>query len=169
MKCPCSCHRLEELGWSEESIKGHRCCKKMEHPIITTFRFWHEEEKRMYSIAAVEYGENGVVKRLAGIYKNGSRMIIDKQLKLEDGVLIVFTGYLDKNKKEIFSGDLVKVHFISEDSPFDGERFVFWDNGFRVHGLTTHEFSDNLDMIEVVGNKYENPKQYDEFIKNFDE
>lgn len=140
----------------------------MEYPIITTFKFWHEKEDRIYSITNIEYGDNGVVKKLIGVYKNGRIMVIDKQLSLEDGDLIVFTGYLDKNNEEIFSGDLVKVHFLSKDATFDGERFVFWDNGFRVHGLKTQEFADNIDMIERIGSKYENKKQYIEFIEKID-
>ena len=58
----------------------------------------------------------------------------------EKGILMQFTGLLDKNGKEIYEGDITNVGIVE------------WDHG---------QFTERLyapDDIEVIGNIYSNPE-----------
>jgi uncharacterized phage protein (TIGR01671 family) len=75
----------------------------------------------------------------------------------ESAVFQQFTGLLDKNKKEIYEGDLVK--FSEEDKPFEVRYCV--DSEGVYYGLIDPENSDtgyslSTDKdLEVVGNIFE--------------
>jgi uncharacterized phage protein (TIGR01671 family) len=81
-----------------------------------------------------------------------------EQNMYESAVFQQFTGLLDKNKKEIYEGDLVK--FSEEDKPFEVRYCV--DSEGVYYGLINSENSDigyslSTDKdLEVVGNIFEN-------------
>lgn len=91
-----------------------------------------------------------------------------------EGILMHWTGILDKNKKEIFEGDILEV-YIDGEPPHDGmaKAFVFWNEGQAqwflhfIDGVTWKNLDEPLvDYTdeyasaepEVIGNIYENPK-----------
>jgi len=86
--------------------------------------------------------------------------------------LMNFIGLFDKNKKELFDGDLINFKNKNmEKSEFLG--FIKYDSGRacwtvgksleeNIYGLPLFEECDNgicdADNLEVVGNKFENPE-----------
>jgi len=66
--------------------------------------------------------------------------------------LMQYTGLKDKNGKEIYEGDIIRV--------YDGENTeVYYDDGcFLVLGFRADELYLHEDTCEVVGNIYENPE-----------
>jgi uncharacterized phage protein (TIGR01671 family) len=82
----------------------------------------------------------------------------------EDYELMQFTGLLDKNGKEIYEGDIVKLGTIEteeEDRTTFTERILFDKGQFRTthYGFPVHSWACNDKcFIEVIGNIYENPE-----------
>jgi uncharacterized phage protein (TIGR01671 family) len=70
--------------------------------------------------------------------------------------LMQFTGLHDKNDKEIFEGDILRVHSLDKDH--DGQLMVVgWGKlGWTVKSKNWYSLTDH-DKFSVVGNIYENP------------
>ena len=126
------------------------------------FRVWHVKEGRMY---------------FRGYQKFLHVLLCEKDPKGEDEhgkplkrapysqcVLLESTGLEDKNRREIFEGDIVRVRhqgreFIglvgSVPDMFGSRRLHPLQGLLKEHGITGNP--DTLD-IEVLGNEYENPE-----------
>ena len=73
----------------------------------------------------------------------------------EDYIILQSTGLLDKNRKEIFEGDLIK-------GEYEGEQLIFEVIHKKVsfvlkRGIMTMSFT-NVNNIEIIGNTYKNPE-----------
>ena len=126
------------------------------------YRFWHEEEKKMYDVIKMAFNEHGIVDAIVGAAEEEDN-IVEYEFDTIDGEIMISTGLNDSKNNVIFIDDLVECKFIEDGKP----RFIFWDNGFRVFGVTGGELEDNLDMVEVVGNRYTHPEKYEEYKTNF--
>lgn len=109
------------------------------------FRFWDKKEKKMI------YSDSEVFMRLDGTqighWKRGWK---------EDIVLLQYTGLHDKNGKEIYEGDIMKMEggICPVIVVWDYDRWV-WKT---KEGELAESFSGFHDEYEVIGNIYENPK-----------
>lgn len=131
----------------------------MERAMIPRYRAWDKIHKTMYEVDDIMYinfEENQIcVKTL--FFERASRYDFD------DVVLMQSTGFRDKNGKEIFEGDIVKVSDGDERTNFpDGgigticgldEIFMWYIDGQVHNGL--FDISQEY-YIEVICNIYEN-------------
>lgn len=84
--------------------------------------------------------------------------------RAKDLKLLRYTGLLDKNKKEIYEGDVVRQFIPSSKSYYSGEvyysqwcRFEVGDGWALVDGESQID-DDESKKWEIIGNIYENPE-----------
>lgn len=124
--------------------------------MIPRFRAWLKKDKEMIEVDEIHF-YNGEFDFIGDA--------ITWMCKSNDCVLMQSTGLTDKNGKEIFEGDIVKVTDDDERTNFpDGgigticgldEIFMWYIDGQVHNGL--FDISQEY-YIEVIGNIYENPE-----------
>ncbi len=101
------------------------------------FRVWNNTGKRMLYDSSLAFKANKVIEEL------GTKVM-------------QYTGLKDKNNKEIYEGDVLKIG--------DTIYQIYWDDRFVEWGLTGISqslglmFNKENDDKEVIGNIYENPE-----------
>ena len=130
------------------------------------FRAWHAKENKMYYRAYQKFLHVLLCEEEAS-HKNGSGKPV-RRASYADCFLLESTGLEDKNHREIFESDIVRVR---------ADRDVFIDvvgsvpdmfGSRRMHPLQSllkrHGFTGNPDLldIEVLGNEFENPELLNE-------
>ena len=114
------------------------------------FRAWDKQHKKMYYDVQNTYDG-----RLADYF--GQLLTWEG----EDGDLayevMQFTGLTDKNGKEIFEGDIVKLHYGSIYSVEYIQRLALYSICRPVGNVASYPFID-YDRCEVIGNIYDNPE-----------
>lgn len=129
--------------------------------VLLRFRAWNKATKAMYEvddIMSIDFGKSEIsVKTLFFERTN--------YYNFDDIVLMQSTGLIDKNEKEIFEGDIVKVTDGDERTNFpDGgigticglDKIFMWYIDGQVHnGL--FDISQEY-YIEVIGNIHANPE-----------
>lgn len=135
------------------------------------FKFWHKKHKVMYHLFEGELA-----------YDNGEWADAldwnDVMMGKVDGILLPYTGIVDKNGTEICEGDIVKVEDVF--SSYMGEvrigRFCHNSNGHTIVGSYILTFDEqgipyNTYQLwasyenEVLGNIYEDPDLLNQLIR----
>ena len=73
--------------------------------------------------------------------------------------LMQFTGTLDKNGREIYEGDIIRIILEATAFPNQGNAEVKWDgNGWWVFNDNSQKTWYISENVEVIGNIFENPE-----------
>lgn len=126
----------------------------MERAMIPRFRAWDKEFKEMVQVYALVFDEQ-IIK---ATYKNGN--VVKEDIK--NYVLMQSTGLRDKNGKEIFEGDILKVTNLSswlEVVSFNKDKamFVSKETERKVEETPLYDlFNTDIFEIEIIGNIHTN-------------
>lgn len=125
--------------------------------MIPKFRAWSRLSSRMYVVNGL-YFDRGMVQ-----YANNDNAI--RLIKLENIILMQSTGLKDKNGKEIFEGDVVRMRNPRDRRQIGMFQVVRVANspmlGLLDKKITTEIFNLYEHMrnyYEIIGNIYENPE-----------
>ena len=134
------------------------------------FRVWDTENKEMLKVQELDFEDTFYGGRLS-IRTDQYNDYFD----IEDMILMQYTGLKDKNGKEIYEGDIVKVklykgeeekYFIGKVEYFGSNFIVDTDNNSEYHIYDLDGFGIdyryNLEDCEVIGNIYDNPELLEE-------
>lgn len=137
------------------------------------FRFFEKKTETLYQVDEIAFGKGKIFIRI------GNQFYF-----IEDGILIQSTGFMDKNGKLIYEGDIIKTPFPHDTYHDYGYYEIIWCNkGFRLYqkciGLhrKTGDWVEARDIqaeewdydsfeyyfhknikIEIIGNKFKNPE-----------
>lgn len=122
--------------------------------MIPRFRAWDKEFKEMVQVDALVFDEQ-IIK---ATYKNGN--VVKEDIK--NYVLMQSTGLRDKNGKEIFEGDILKVTNLSswlEVVSFNKDKamLVSKETERKVEETPLYDlFNTDIFEIEIIGNIHTN-------------
>lgn len=117
----------------------------------TKFRVWDKKEKRMKYVLQLEWHTDHSGKLIAihtyplGIYMNNH----PNSKRIDDLILIQYTGLKDKNGKEIHEGDIVE-------NQYDDYVIKFIDGEFAMISKLRRLPMINVNKSKIIGNIYEN-------------
>ncbi|MCK3937172.1 hypothetical protein HCC45_13555 [Streptococcus suis] len=122
--------------------------------MIPKFRAWDKIRNRISEVERIYIDTKGV--RLRD--ENG-----EYWRRFDDVALMQSTGVLDKNGKEIFEGDVVKIMDEDGDSEISAVTFEHGASGMTITGVfvpfVTMIVEATVDYtLEIIGNIYENPE-----------
>ena len=133
------------------------------------FRVYNPRDNKVhYDITGFEYIDNG---NMSGVFIDGTFFL------KEEVELMQYTGLKDKNGKEIYEGDIVKVHFDKKDAytinilnlkksvnkigkiEYIVDGFCVFIEKFGENIYPLSFFGDEIiNQLEVIGNIYDNPE-----------
>lgn len=124
--------------------------------MIPRFRAWDKEFKEMVQVDALVFDEQ-IIK---ATYKN--RNVVKDDLK--NYVLMQSTGLKDKNGKEIFEGDILKVTNLQswlEVVSFNEDKAMFVSKEIKrdIEETPLYDlFNTDIFEVEIIGNIHTNPE-----------
>lgn len=124
--------------------------------MIPRFRAWDKEFKEMVQVDALVFDEQ-IIK---ATYKNGN--VVKEDLK--NYILMQSTGLKDKNGKEIFEGDVLKVTNLAswlEVVSFNENKamFVSKETKRKIEETPLYDlFNTDIFEVEIIGNIHTNPE-----------
>ena len=121
------------------------------------FRAWDSKNKIIINAIFVGLGK---------VY--GMTKTFKTSKKLEDVILMQYTGLKDKNGKEIYEWDIVELYGWGSQKSSDGYAVIEWDvdeTGWNLNKPNytedRYDFRQAIENCIVVGNIYENPELLD--------
>ncbi|ELW9491427.1 hypothetical protein SIO97_000902 [Staphylococcus aureus] len=118
--------------------------------MVLKFRAWDKLGKEMHKVSAIDFSSKGArIIRLAGVQSNGKG---DHKRWHSSVELMQSTGFKDVNGVEIYEGDIVQDSYSGEVSFIEFKEGAFYITFSNV----TELLSENDDIIEIVGNIFEN-------------
>lgn len=118
------------------------------------FRAWHKDLKKMFKIGQITL-EKGTWN-----FEPNDRDFIGMSIPSQPSfVLMQYTGLHDKNGKEIYEGDILKVYY----KGMSGVGYVEYDNDYCEYKIIINTDKDYFSLwksidLEKIGNIYDNPE-----------
>lgn len=118
------------------------------------FRAWHKNLKKMFKIGQITL-EKGIWN-----FEPNDRDFIGMSIPYQPSfVLMQYTGLHDKNGKEIYEGDILKVYY----KGMSGVGYVEYDNDYCEYKIIINTDKDYFSLwksidLEKIGNIYDNPE-----------
>lgn len=124
------------------------------------FRVWDVESKKMYLVAFPTW--NGMIETRDGDHTHPT-FFLSQNGPEQEGILMQFTGLLDKNGKEIYEGDILAGHNPRYEEAGGEPSVIKWDEEnacfaiFRGGVSSGYKISSEVEWNEIIGNIWENP------------
>lgn len=131
------------------------------------FRIWDDTDKEMLYVDTLIGTSKGMRVAQVKSYQN-SDLEYGWDYSDSDEVM-QYTGLKDKNRVEIYEGDIV-IQYEKPNKPYDVKQEIFFSDGMFCVGKKTHTETPlyletkteyrgkSVNLIEVVGNIYKNPE-----------
>ncbi|HHB4256551.1 TPA: YopX family protein [Staphylococcus aureus] len=118
--------------------------------MVLKFRAWDKLGKEMHKVSVIDFSSKGArIIRLAGVQSNGKG---DHKRWHSSVEIMQSTGFKDVNGVEIYEGDIVQDSYSGEVSFIEFQEGAFYITCSNV----TELISENDDIIEIIGNIFEN-------------
>lgn len=124
------------------------------------FRAWVKEKKAIFEVILIDY----VTKKVTYLLERVGHLLNIRHDKFNNVELMQYTGLKDKNNKEIYEGDIVKLranHGIGVVKYYD-EWGAFVVEYIKPRQLAVLGMNYYKEDIEILGNIYQNLELYEE-------
>ena len=120
------------------------------------FRAWLKKDKKMVEVKSIHFGTKNIV---YSVKENSDRWGFITS-KFDDCKLMQFTGLTDKNGKQIFEGDILRLCDATYPCEiyWSGIGWAFKRNDKRVDYNYGSSLVIDCEKMQVIGNIYDNPE-----------